>query len=275
MADRVVQDDISIREMASREGVDGINSASAEVQYLCKGSDDPIVCRDALFAQVFYDIFTYDGLRLESMARERRGNEQWAFTLTYGLLPATGAYTVAIDTTGGLVRTTEAFAQQSYPAAGETATPYGTSLNVQDGKAIGVDRIIPALKITITARIAQAYVASPIAYAKLVASVTGFTNNATYLTFDTGELLFGGATGQIVTEEPTLAYTFIASKNLVGASIGPISGITKAGHDYLWVDYKSLQDVGNTNRASMLARAAYVGRVYGAADMNVLKIGVP
>ncbi len=274
MADRIVQNGVEIRELGGRVGADGVSSDSAERRFLCKGNTDPLICRQALLDQLFYDVRRYDGLVLDSLAYDvYAGSEAWEFTCTYANVPEVGSYTVAIDTSGGLVKVTDAFAQTAYPAAGQTAPNYGTSISVQDGQVLGVDRIIPALKITITSKIAEAYVSSPIAYAKLVASVTGGTNDATFLTFSKGELLFTGATGNIIEDkEPTLQYTFLASPNLTNASIGPISGITKAGHDYIWFSYKDQKDA-STQVTLPTARAAYVSRVYGEFDFTVLKIG--
>jgi hypothetical protein len=272
MADRVVVNGVSIREMAGREGTDATGSGSAELIYLCKDNVDPLVCRDALLTVA---PALYDGLQLASISRTRIADEAWEFTLAYANVPAPGGYEVTIDTTGGTVRVTEAFAASVFQGAGMTPLTHGTAINVSDGKVEGVDRVIGALKLNIVAKIAKKWVTDPITYAKTIANLTGFTNNAPYLGFATGELLFLGASGQIISSsDPTLTFTFEASPNVTGGQIGPITGITKAGHDYLWVDYQREKDA-NSKRDILVPRAVYVDRLYNAADFSPLQIGVP
>ena len=52
------------------------------------------------------------------------------------------------------------------------------TVNVQDNKPEGVDRIIPALKLNIRARIPSSKIGKPISYAKLVAGLTGTVNKS-------------------------------------------------------------------------------------------------
>lgn len=265
---------ISYQEIAGREGTDNDGASTAELVYLVRNSSDPTVCRDGFFDSPDLDLRTYDGLGRESISRVRMGNEEWEFTLSYSeKVPDVGSFTVSIDTSGGQVVQTSAYDQTAYAASGQTAVDYGNSIDVQDNKPQGVQRIIPALKISIRAKIATAYVQSPMAYSRLIANATGTTNDTAWEGFAVGELLFIGANGEVVSEEPMLTFDFLASQNATGVSIGDVTGIAKEGHQFIWFDFIDSEDSG-TNRLTTKPRAAYVGQIYGAANHGLMKIGV-
>ncbi len=277
MPDQVVHNGIAIRELAGRTGTDtvGQNDTATRI-FRCAGSTNPLACRQALLdadlSPLGIDIYSYDDLNIQSLEYATlSGPEVWQFTASYAIVPLTGDYTVAIDTGGGLVKRTSAYAQTAFPKPGFPAPDYGVSVDVQDKKVQGVDVIIPALKIDITAKLDKGLLTDPIGYAKTVASITGQVNNATYLTFAQGELLFAGATGDIIVDrDPSLVYTFFASQNVTGLQVGPIQNITKAGHDYIWFKYTSSK---SNNYEVATPAVAYVSRVYGQADFGILKIG--
>jgi len=277
--DIAVQDGIYIREVAGREGTDNASgTGTASRTWLVVGSSDPLVCRDAL-AESPLSIDEYDGLFIESVSRERHGPKSWLFTANYTpFTPKVGSYTVSIDTTGGQILQTTSYAQARFARAGTVAPDFLNSIDVQDGKANGVERIIPALRINIRSKIATQYVGSPARYSKLIAGLTGTVNSSAIFSdtegvvFDAGELLFVGATGEVVAKEPQLDFIFLASKNVTGANIGGIANITKAGHDYMWFLFDYARD-SSTGMLISKPRAAYVDRIYGAADHSLLKIG--
>ncbi|MEM6499313.1 MAG: hypothetical protein AAF709_21630 [Pseudomonadota bacterium] len=272
----VTRNGISIREIRGREGSDKSDgTGTASRTWLVKGSANPLTCRSALQSGV--TISPYDGLYADTLSRERVGPAEWEFTATYSALtPQIGGYSVAIDTTGGQVLQTYAYNQTSFSATGETAPDFGNAIDVQDGRPQGVQRIIPALKINVRAKIATEYLgASPMAYAKTISSVTGTYNSAPMFDnqFAAGELLFAGATGEVISENPQLTFTFLASANVTGLTIGTILNISKLGHDYLWFKFKETKDSG-TGLSVVSPRAAYVSRVYGPGNHGVLSIGV-
>ena len=276
MADRILDPGTGcyIREMSGRDGTETSKDATSQRTWLVYDNHDPLVCRTALLNQrLAIGLDQYANLNLANLNWKRHaGGEKWAFTADYATVPEVGGYTVSIDTTGATGKQTEAYVQSRFVATGETnAREYGTTVNVQNNEPQGVDRTIPALKLNINARIPKANIPDPITYAKTVAGLTGTVNNAPYLGFAAGELLFMGASGDIVTEEPQLTFTFGASANLSGHTIGPITGITKAGHDYIWFDYKKVKDQTSGLQISK-PRAAYVSRVYTWADFSPLGI---
>lgn len=272
-----VYNGIKIKEISGRSGTDSFGGSTAERTWKVWGTPDPLAARAALVDGPVL-INEFDGKNIESLAYEASDERNaWELTASYNATtPKTGSYTISIDTTGSTVLQTYAIDQTAFPATGKTATDFGNALNVQNGIPQGIQRVIPSLKITVRAKIAKAYVTSPIAYSKLIARLTGTTNQAAAFgsEFAPGELLFLGASGDVVTEEPTLAFHFLASENVTGLTIGDIAGITKAGHQLLWFDYQPDKDP-TSKRLKPMPIAAHVGTVYGPSDLDVLKIGVP
>lgn len=272
---------IYMREIAGREGEDTPESGSAQRVWLVYGDPDPLVCRTALLAGPI-DIRVYDGMNLVSLTRRLMVNEQaWEFTATYDRItpsiagPSSLGYTVSIDTTGATILQTTSYAQTKYAISGKVAPDFLKSIDVQDGAPLGVERIIPALKITVKAKISGAYISSAMAYAKIVAGLTGTTNNAAMFggEFAIGELLFAGASGPIVADDPQLDFIFLASKNVTGLEIGGITGISKKGHEYMWFLFDAAKDA-TTGMLIHKPRACYIDQIYGPGDHTLLNIGV-
>lgn len=271
-----------IREVAGREGRDGVNGASATRTWSVQNSDDPIVCRQALNDTPEITLNRYDGLAINDLSRKIDGPNGWLFTASYdSLTPEVAGYTVSIDTTGSQILQTNAYSQIAFPATGRTAIDYGTAIDVQNGRAQGVQRVAPAMKINVRARIATHWVGMPMVYAKLLASLTGTLNNAAIFDdgasgtiFEPGELLFIGASGEVVAEDPTLTFSFLASEDASNYTIGNIPGINKPGHSYIWFDFIDEEDTLSASPTTK-PRAAYVGQIYGPADHSLMKIGEP
>lgn len=274
---------VTIREIASREGTDTAGGSTASITWQVCGSDNFAVGRTALFnlgleptitGGPIDNIFDNGRLALASLSRERVADRIWNFTGEYRQRePEPGEYTISIDTSGGTVMQTYGYTEAAYPASGGSAPPMNGAIDVQDGKPQGVQRVIPALKITIRAKIKTAYITSAIAYAKTISDLTGTVNSGTMFgSFAPGELLFMGASGDVVGENPSLQFTFAASKNVSGMTIGNISGITKKGHDYIWFSFKKDKD-SSTNLPVMAPRAAYVNQIYESANHGLLRIG--
>lgn len=267
---------ISIREMSGRSGMDSADNNTAQRRWLVRGNVDPVACRVVLLNYAgTIGLYSYDGLGLKNMEwalYPDGGPAAWEFIANYDYTPEVGGCTISIDTTGATVNTQSAFSQTSFAASGETAPDFGESINVDaDGNPQGVSKIIPSLKITVKAKIAAAYVTSPCAYAQILYECTGKVNDASFLCFDAGEVLFLGATGDLVSEDPVLNFAFEVSPNVTNYSIGGITGINKNGHDYIWFNFKQKQDASSGLKVST-PRAAYVSEVYEEADFSTMKI---
>ena len=120
-------------------------------------------------------------------------------------------------------------------------------------------------------------------YLTVLYGLTGKTNDATFRGFNTGEVLFKGASGSRdghVTASVT--FDFAASPNVTGISIGgsassadghpPITGISKGGWEYLWVHYREYKSIAQ-NRIVKYPHTVIVERVYDAGDFDLL--GLP
>jgi len=270
---------VSIRELAGRSGSDSADNNTGERSWLIRGTTDPILARTTLVAfAVETSLYSYDGLGLKSMSWSpypEGGEAAWTFVASYDFTPEPGEFTISVDTSGATVNVQQAFAQVRFDAPGETGPDYGESINVDaDGNPRGVEKIIPSLKINVRARIAERFVVNALAYAKTIASYTGKVNGSSYLGFDEGELLFKGASGDVVTENnPVLSFAFEASPNATGLTIGNISGISKEGWDFIWFDWAQKNDAA-AGLKTTTARSAYVATIYEKTDFAGLQIGV-
>lgn len=276
----------TIRELRGQSGHDSAGDRSATRQFLVENADDYIDAYTTL-RDGPVTITGFDGLALNDWDWEPIAPGAYKFELHYSSRRPnveTGYFVTSIDTTGGQLIQTYGYSDNTvFNATGETGSDFGKLINVQDGVAQGISRVIPVLKLSITARIATEYVVRPMLYAKVISSLTGFTNSQPMFQyqfapdpplyeFAAGELLFTGATGTIVAENPQLTFNFLYSANVTGLTIGDITGIAKDGHELLWYEVRDGQESG-ANRRSPKIVAAHVSQVYGSADLNDLEIG--
>lgn len=233
------------------------------------GSTDPIVAEAYAIAQ---DIFpeTYNlNKRLESYSWEEI-NEGFLFTgnYSYNRLEI-DEWRLSIDTSGGSIRMTTSLDTTSYAPTDRTAPDFSGGINVIDSKPKGVDRVIPAMKLTVTYRLERP--ANPFAFAAVASGLTGTVNNAGLLGHDAGELLFLGANGDFGSDvDPQLQFTWVASKN-ADLTIGDIADVAKDGHEFLWILYE--EETAGTGEDKYLVskpRACYVEKIYELADHSLL-----
>lgn len=272
---------VSILEIrGSRNGTDATDrSSSAELVWSVWGSDDLATCKAALVSSV---PDTYDGLIYKSLTWEHLGNGTWEFHASYvhpdkadrdNTLDV-GDYSFSFDTGGGTVNRKYSIATTSYAKSGETAADFKGAIGVvQDGFAQqveGVDVGIPALKFSVRKRFANADLTT--GYVNTLHALTYTTNNATFMGFAAGELLFVGASGQQGTDsDPEVTFNFIASPNVTGLSVGDITSIAKKGHEYLWVFFESIEDA--TAKATVKRpKSVHVEQVYGSSNFSSLGI---
>ena len=239
----------------------------------------------------FYAIGDYTFM-VEQYSLEYIGDECFQVTATYTKTGADDDTQEAplrrarsFDTGGGNQHVTQAEAEQRYAATG-TAPNQSKAIGVDGDSVAGVDIIVPALQWTETYDVPSTYVTA--AYIKGVAALTGTVNNAAFRTFQPGEVLFAGCSGnqEWDTEKGdgpwSLSYKFVASPNrglptgvtgpqtAPAIDVGSISGIVKKGHEYLWIRYEAAVD-----GTDLLKRPkyAYVNQVYREASFAGLGIG--
>lgn len=215
-------------------------------------------------------------LRAESYSVSYLGDDAWQVTIDYVKDGAESEDTSPLkrsrqfDTTGGTQHITQAHDETAY---GTNAPDMKHAIAVDENGVNGVDIVVPQLQWTETYDVPDDYVTS--AYIRSVADITGRVNNATFRTFDAGEVLFVGCTGSQEWDDQkgrgpwSLSYKFVASPNVTD-SVGDISPIQKGGHDYLWVRYQSASE---NNVLVKRPLHVYVNKVYRDADFSGLGIG--
>jgi hypothetical protein len=197
----------------------------------------------------------------------------------------------SFDTSGGTQHITQAIenvtvltgktGSTTITSAGEARFPPSTAVSFNgaigvDGNSVnGVDIVVPALSWTETYDVPHAYITS--GYIKAVAGLTGSVNKSAFRSFAAGEVLFVGCSGGQEWDEEkgsgpwNLSFKFVASPNVTGQKIGDITGVSKQGHEYLWVRYED--SVSGTELVKK-PKGVYVNKVYRDGDFANLGIGV-
>lgn len=265
---------IRVREIAgSEEGAETLDTASASITYRVFDPDNPDPSIADMRAAVIAKMpASYGFLALDRLSREydEEGNS-WQWTAEYNFKPPESSLRWGFDTQGGSVRVTHSLATSRYPAGAPNfngAIGYKRSAD-GSGDIEGVDKVIPALKISATYRWpVGAFTSLDI---NTLAALSGTVNQSAWQGYAAGELLFLGASGEIVPGLPTeVTYEFAASANTSGLTIGSIGSIAKAGHDYLWVLWEDDEDASQLTKNPL---AVYVERVYTQAAFSALGIG--
>lgn len=265
-------------------------------------TDDTAVHAEAnVYASGQFAYWTYPGqpnvqLRAESYTVAYLGDDAWQVTINYEKNGAEDddqtdplKRSRSFDTSGGTQHITQALenvkvttgktGSTTVTTAGESIFPssapsFSGAIGVDGQSVNGVDIVVPALSWTETYDVPHQYITA--GYIKAVAGLTGSTNKAAFRTFAAGEVLFAGCSGSQEWDDQrgngpwTLSYKFIASPNVTEQKIGDITGISKKGHEYLWVRY---EDSVSSNELVKKPKAVYVNKVYREGDFANLGIG--
>jgi hypothetical protein len=276
-------------------------ASNYQKSYKVFGTTDDVVLHAEINTKVTAELayWQYPGvagmqLRAEQYSVSYLGDDAWQVTISYskdGAEDGTDPLkrSRSFDTTGGTQHITQALdnvtvltsktGQTTITSAGEskfpsTAASYNGAIGVDDNGVGGVDILIPALTWTESYDVPNAYVTS--AYIKAVAGLTGSVNNASFRSFAAGEVLFSGCSGSQEWDDDkgrgpwSLSFKFVASPNVTGQKIGDITGISKKGHQYLWVKY---EDSVSSSELVKKPKAVYVNNVYREGDFSGLGIG--
>lgn len=274
----------------SGEGEIAVKKSRSEYTFIGEGSDDSAEVAASAYSSLPAAAVNPDGgpnlLRQEIRLR-RVGHLHWQAVVSYAPAddaqeePETGDIEVSFDTTaGGTQKRTWGTNQVSYYAGGNTANLHNGALGVKqtkDGLQIeGIDVPLPALDFSITGYLAEEVVTY--SFVKMLAGMKGTVNNATFYTFDAGEVLFNGAVGsQRGRGDWRMTYNFSASQNLSGLEFvgigGTITVTTKKGWQYLELLYEP--DVAGSGPAALVPKPLYaiVSDVFQEADFSDLGIG--
>lgn len=213
---------------------------------------------------------TVDGWGLDNYTWKETEHQVYLFDLTYASRRLeTDEYSISVDTSGGSIRLSTAFATTRYAAPSRTAPDFKSSIDVRDGKPKGVDRIIPATRIDVRYRMTRPE--NILDWIDLAGALTGTVNSHEILGRQPGELLFLGFQGDFKTDgDPELNFSWAYSKNTT-TSIGSIANVVKPGHDYVWILYEESQHGSGADAHRITQpRAAYVERIYTYANHNTL-----
>lgn len=250
------------------------------------GTSDDVELHADINARVSssYAYWQYPGvpdmqLRAESYSVTYLGDDAWQVQVDYikegaedGDQPLKRSR--SFDTTGGTQHITQAHEETKYAKSGDEAPSQQNAIAVDDSGVNGVDIVVPQLCWTETYDVPNAYVTNE--WIKGVAGITGTTNDAPFRSFSSYEVLFVGCSGSQEWDDQkgrgpwSLSFRFIASKNVYDQTIGDITGVTKLGHDYLWVRYESAVDAKTLIKKP---KHVYVNKVYKSANFAVLGIG--
>jgi hypothetical protein len=245
-------------------------SSSVELRFLVTGTDDD--------AQVAAGVLgnspgTYNGMPRESVTFSRIGELEWDAVVRYATKPATDTEpSFTFETGGGTAHITQALSTSGvYVPAGMTAPDFKNAIGVSRDSVDGVDIVVPTYKWTETFRFPAAFVTG--AYKATLFGLTGRVNSVAFRSFQAEEVLFEGARGsRRGTGDWEISFSFAASPNVNGLTIGNITGISKKGWEYLWCRYADFEDVA----AQMLVKrpvAVIVNRVYPSGTFSLLGIG--
>lgn len=250
----------------SGRSVDGITS-SYELKFVVTGSDDET---DILSAIKSTAPTSWYAMRRMQVECEPVGGGIWLVTVPY---EGKNEAVYTFETGGGTAHITQSFGTTRYAPAGSTAPDFYGAIGVNGDSVDGVDITIPTFNFTETYRFPGSTVSGT--YKMILFNLTGKTNNATFRGLAAGEVLFLGASGtKTGIDDWEIAFKFAASPNVSSLALG--GGITvtaKPGWDYLWIRFADAED---TTAKALVKRpvAAYVEKVYQAADFSLLGIGI-
>lgn len=255
-------------ETSSRAFTKG-QSTSRELVYAITGASGSTEESDVEALVVATAPATYLGRVLDAIQCEPLGGGVWRGRARYVTLDVETTF----DTGGDTVHITQSLSTvASYAPSGATAPDFSGAIGVNDDRVEGVDVEAETYEWSETHFFEDADMTYT--YRDVLISMRGRWNNASFRGFDAGEVKFLGATGSKRGDERwRVTFRFKAIKNISGATIAGITGITKQGWDYLWIRYA---DFADTTAHALVKRpiAVYVERVTKAGDFSTLLIGV-
>ena len=184
--------------------------------------------------------------------------------------PQTGESVFNFDTGGGTQHITQSLQTVArYPSG--SAPDFKGAIGVTHDNVEGVDITVPVYTFSETHYLAASQVTN--AYKMTLFALTGKINNAAFKGLAAGECLFLGASGsKRGVEDWEITFRFAGSPNRTGLAVGPITGISKKGWEYLWVRYADTEDTASHTLVKQPV-AAYVERVYEEGNFSALGIG--
>jgi len=250
---------------------------SLTLKYNALGEQDDDVVRQ--FSKLFTAgarVTAWGVLHRQNIEIEPVGAGHYLVTVPYGPRPGknAGDMTFNFDSTGGTLNITAAKQHiNDYPptGAGGALNPYKGAIGVKQstGECDGAEIVVPAMKFGYQFRHPEGVVDELMAIK--LGRATGKTNAVKWRVFEPGEALFMGATGSDGRNaEADITYHIAASENATGLTIGQILNIDKAGWDYMWVGFKTVnaQIPGGGKINAVIPERVFVERVYDPVDFS-------
>jgi len=275
MADTSIQPGFYDRSLELNNSGD---QTAAEIPYFVFNADDEDAAVKYAYSNVSY---YYNDMALQTIRVDSRINDstfkviaryQYDATDLSSLKDTSLNYSMAFDTGSATQHITQSIATRGiYPA---TATDYGGAIEYDGHQVKGVDIILPTFNWSETHYFTDAQLTA--LFRNNLKVRVGHVNNASFRSYDEGEVLLLGVSGAKNSKKSRweLTYKFSASPNrsdfTVGSGAAAITVKFKAGWDYMWVKYKKVL-VGS----EVLHRpdAVYIERVYLSCDFSQLGIG--
>lgn len=259
---------------------------SVERMFIVGGGDETTTeaqVRVAVEAEAEASITDTDGtvMPLYEISAEEVGNGTWHATVTYAppevqsnSEPPTGAQIIRFTMGGGTQHITQSLqtvlglpVNQRDPVPG-----FGGAIGVTDNGVEGVEIGAPAFEFEVDLFVPNAQMTTQ--YSRDLEDLQYHVNEQPiaigHLTFAKGELLFRRAVGaqRDAVGDWELTFQFTSSRNVEGAEIAGVPGITKEGHHYAWVLYRDEDD--GSGLIVRKPQAVYIERVYEYGDLNKL-----
>jgi hypothetical protein len=141
-----------------------------------------------------------------------------------------------------------------------------------DGSVDGVEKMIPQCSWTETHYLPKNRVNR--AYFDLIYNSVATMNAAFFRSFERGEVLFIGGNLQtrMSADDFECQFKFLPLPNANNLNVGDIGGISKLGHDYLWVQYTNEVEANNMRP---IPYRVFVERIYQFTDYDSLRLPDP
>lgn len=206
-------------------------------------------------------------IEAEYIDSENPGNNIWRATVQY--IWEDEDTVTSFDTSGGSQHVTQSLATVGvYPS---NSPDMGGAVGYDGNQVNGVDITAPAYTFSEQHTFNKSVVSD--GYRRTLAGLTGCVNNKKFRGFDSGEVLFKGTSGTMMTIDGEtkwqLLFHFATSPNRFNFYVGDILVKEKMGWDYLWVIYG---DEINSNQLIKRPRSVYIERMYDFGNFSELEI---